>query len=80
MAKILSFDEDARLYVGLFDGAEAAAQPIASGRNAYVHVARGALEVNGRPLAAGDAAMLSGEREVKLAGGRAAEVLVFDLP
>lgn len=76
----VTIHQDAKLYVGLFDGSEQAAQPIAAGRNAYVHVARGALEVNGQPLAAGDAAMLSGEREVKLANGRAAEVLVFDLP
>ncbi|HSV47723.1 MAG TPA: pirin family protein [Ramlibacter sp.] len=70
---------DARMYAGLFDGAQAARLPIATGRQAYVHLVRGALQVNGKPLAAGDAAMLRDEPEVVLAGGNGAEVLVFDL-
>jgi quercetin 2,3-dioxygenase len=45
-----------------------------------VHVARGSVAVNGKALYAGDAAMLEGEREVRIDGGNQAEVLVFDLP
>jgi len=71
---------DAAMYAGLFDGAERAALPIAAGRRAYVHIARGAARVNGQPLAAGDAAKLTGEREVVVDAGSGAEVLVFDLP
>ncbi len=70
---------DAAIHAGLFDGDEAAALPIRPGRLAYVHVARGEVDVNGRPLRAGDAAMLQGEAQVALARGRGAEVLVFDL-
>jgi hypothetical protein len=76
----VSIHQDARLYAGLFDGEESAALPIAAGRRAYVHVARGAVEVNGRPLAAGDALRLEDERDVHITAGRGAEVLVFDLP
>jgi len=72
--------QDARLYAGLFDGAAAAQLPLAPGRLGYVHVARGALSVNGQRLDAGDAAKLSSESAVRLADGEAAEVLVFDLP
>jgi redox-sensitive bicupin YhaK (pirin superfamily) len=72
--------QDARLYVGLFDGHEAARLPLASGRRAYVQVARGAIDVNGTRLAAGDAARLEETGAVELAHGEAAEVLVFDLP
>ena len=72
--------QDARVYAGLFDGDERAALPIASGRRAYVHVARGALHVNGTPLKAGDAAKLTHEGDVRLDEGQDAEVLVFDLP
>lgn len=72
--------QDARLYAGWFDGTEAARLPLAAGRLAYVHAVRGAVAVNGRQLAAGDAAKLSGEEEVRIEGGRQAEVLVFDLP
>jgi len=72
--------QDARVYAGLFDGDESAALPIVAGRRAYVHVARGSVAVNGKALYAGDAAMLEGEREVRIDGGNQAEVLVFDLP
>ena len=71
---------DARLHAGLFDGDESATLPLAAGRKGYVHLVRGALTVNGQPLSAGDALKLEGETAVRLEGGQAAEVLVFDLP
>lgn len=70
---------DARLYSGLFDGAETAELPLAPGRRAYVHLVRGALTVNGQPLKTGDAALLENESVVHLQSGDDAEVLVFDL-
>jgi redox-sensitive bicupin YhaK (pirin superfamily) len=71
--------QDARLYVGLFDGAETATLALAPGRRAYVHVARGSVSVNGIALEAGDALKVSEEAAVALANGANAEVLVFDL-
>jgi redox-sensitive bicupin YhaK (pirin superfamily) len=71
--------QDARLYVGLFDGAETATLTLAPGRRAYVHVARGSVSVNGIALEAGDALKVSEEAAVVLADGNNAEVLVFDL-
>lgn len=71
--------QDAKLYVGLFDGAEAASLPLAAGRRAYVHVARGAVEVNGVTLKTGDALKLSDVAAVDIRDGQQAEVLVFDL-
>ncbi len=76
----LRIHQDARLYVGLFDGAEAADLALAAGRRAWVHVARGSATVNGRALKAGDGLALEGEAAVQLRDGDAAEVLVFDLP
>ena len=70
---------DARLYAGLFDGAEVASLPLQAGRKSYVHIVRGEVEVNGKPLKAGDAAKIEQEAEVRLGQGRNAEVLVFDL-
>jgi redox-sensitive bicupin YhaK (pirin superfamily) len=70
---------NARLFAGLFDGAEAATLALAPGRKAYVHLVRGSLSVNGQALSGGDAAKLEGEAEVRLEAGRDAEVLVFDL-
>ncbi len=70
---------DAALYAGFFDGDEMATVSLNPERKAYVHLIRGALDVNGQRLHAGDAALLSNETELTLAAGRDAEVLVFDL-
>jgi redox-sensitive bicupin YhaK (pirin superfamily) len=72
--------QDARVHAGLFDGDETASLYLSPGRRGYVHVARGEIEVDGERLAAGDAAMITGAPSVRLAGGRSAEVLAFDLP
>ncbi|MDB5868307.1 MAG: Pirin-like protein [Polaromonas sp.] len=70
---------DARLYAGLFDGAEAVTLSLDPSRKAYVHLIRGQLEVNGQALHAGDAVALQSESRLHLSRGQAAEVLVFDL-
>ena len=70
---------DAKMFSGLFDGPQKASVPIGSGRKAYVQLIRGALEVNGTNLNAGDALMLDGEASVDVSNGKDAEVLVFEL-
>ena len=70
---------DASLYAGLFDGTESATLQLNPARKSYVHLVRGALQVNGEKLAAGDAALITGESQLELAHGADAEVLVFDL-
>ncbi len=72
--------QDARVYAGLFDGDESAELAISPGRRAYVHVARGAITVNGVAFQAGDALKLTDAGQLTLRQGRGAEVLVFDLP
>ena len=75
----LSVYQDARIYAGLFDGAERQGLTLPENRHAHVHVGRGALEVNGQRLSAGDGARLRQVRELTFAQGENAEVLVFDL-
>ena len=70
---------DASIRVGLFDGAEAAELALAPARRTWVHLARGALTVNGQRLIAGDALGLVDETLLRLSDGDTAEVLVFDL-
>ena len=70
---------DARMYAGLFDGAEHATLALDPKRLAYVHVVRGQLQVNGCALNAGDALKVAQESELTIGGGVDAEVLVFDL-
>ena len=72
--------QDVRVYSGIFDSAETAQLEIEKGRRAYVHVARGAVHVNGIELTAGDALKLTEEGAVEIGQGSRSEVLVFDLP
>ena len=76
----VTIHQDVRPYASVLDGSETAAHGLLPGRRAYVHVARGSVEMNNMALSAGDAAMLRDESEIRLAHGRAAEVLLFDLP
>ncbi len=72
--------QDARVYAGLFTGAEAAVLEVKPGRRIYVHVARGSISGNGTKLTAGDALKLTDVTKLTLTAGTDAEVLVFDLP
>jgi redox-sensitive bicupin YhaK (pirin superfamily) len=70
---------DARLYAGLMDGAQSVQLATDPKRKLYVHLIRGALQVNGTPLEGGDAALLEGESQLVLDHAQDVEVLVFDL-
>ncbi|AET88569.1 MULTISPECIES: pirin family protein [Caballeronia] len=70
---------NARIFAGLFDGDERADFDVPAGRRVYVHVARGAVTVNGEALGPGDAAKLEDVSKVTVEKGENAEVLLFDL-
>src|SRR6185437_2014783 len=70
---------DARMFAGMVDAGERIGYPIAKNCSLYVHVARGSVLLNGIPLQAGDAAMLTGENHLVVDQGEKAEVLLFEL-
>jgi redox-sensitive bicupin YhaK (pirin superfamily) len=72
--------QDAFIYASILQGGEELVHRLAPGRQAYVHVVRGTLTVNGTALAGGDAAKITGEEAVTLSGAQDVEVLLFDLP
>jgi redox-sensitive bicupin YhaK (pirin superfamily) len=72
--------QDVRLYAGLFDAAESARYELKPGRRTWMQMARGELTVNGTQLAEGDGAYTQGPASLELTGGKAAELLLFDLP
>lgn len=76
----LSAHQDGLLYGTLLEAGESVEHPLAAGRRAYVHVARGTAAVNGTPLGSGDGATLDDVDHVHLEGLGHAEVLLFDLP
>jgi quercetin 2,3-dioxygenase len=71
---------DAKLFAGLFRSGEHATHALANDRHAWVHVARGAVKVNGETLRQGDAAAIENTASIAIEGVDDAEVLVFDLP
>jgi len=75
----VTIHQDACLYAGVLEGADRVNHVLRPGRRAYVHVARGALTVNGRALEAGDALKAVDVAEILLEGAKEAEVLLFDL-
>lgn len=75
----VTIHQDASIYAAQLDGAEAATHRFAAGRDGYLHVARGSIDLNGLTLEAGDGARIVGEPEIQLSSGHAAEVLLFDL-
>lgn len=75
----VTIHQDAQIHVAHLDAGQEIAQAVAAGRHAWVQVARGAVELNGTALAAGDGAALSDERTLAIRAQDAAEILVFDL-
>jgi quercetin 2,3-dioxygenase len=76
----VTIHQDARVYATLLDATQRVVHRLAPGRHAWVHVARGALTLDGERLAAGDGAAISAETSLTLVGEQNAEALLFDLP
>jgi redox-sensitive bicupin YhaK (pirin superfamily) len=75
----LTIHADAKVYAGLFDRGESATLELPAGRYAWVHVARGKVNVNGKQLGEGDGASFSNDNVISIEGVADAEVLAFDL-
>jgi len=63
----------------LLDDSQQVTHQLEPDRHAWVQVARGRVEVNGKPLNQGDGAAASEERALTIIGLEPAEVLLFDL-
>ena len=72
--------QDVAVFASILDGAQRLEHPLVAGRLGYVHVARGALTVNGIALDAGDALKFIDESRIVLEDAHNAEILLFDLP
>jgi redox-sensitive bicupin YhaK (pirin superfamily) len=73
--------QDSSIYATRLNGGDQVSHTLAKGRKAWVQVARGSIEVNGKHLRAGDGAAIVEDETIALTGKAAAtEVLLFDLP
>jgi quercetin 2,3-dioxygenase len=72
--------QDAALYATQLAQGESVEHELREGRYAWIQVARGAANVNGQELKAGDGAAIADENRLKIAGSaQSSEVLLFDL-
>jgi quercetin 2,3-dioxygenase len=75
----VKINQDAKLYVTLLKPGEEVTHEFTAGRNGWLQVARGAVELNGKKLAQGDGAAITDEKTVSIKSTKDAEVLLFDL-
>jgi hypothetical protein len=75
----VTIHQDADLWTAVLEPGKSVRHALASGRYAWVHVARGVVSLNGSTLGAGDGAAVSGEAALEITGAVDAEVLLFDL-
>jgi quercetin 2,3-dioxygenase len=73
--------QGADIYASLLDDGETVEHRLQAGRKVWLQVARGAVDLNGQALRAGDGAAVEGEPAVRItARASGSEVLLFDLP
>lgn len=75
----VTIHQDARLYVALLSPGQQVQHDLGPGRYAWLQVAKGAVELNGKPLSQGDGAAVSEEQKLTIKGTEDAEILLFDL-
>jgi redox-sensitive bicupin YhaK (pirin superfamily) len=75
----VTIHQDAELWASRLDAAQEVAFTPKPGRAQWVQVARGAVELNGQRLAAGDGAAIENETALTLRAEAPAELLLFDM-
>lgn len=70
---------DAKVYVGLFNGPQSQKLELNPERKTYVHLIKGALQINGISLSTGDALLIEKQSSLLISDGQEAEVMIFDL-
>ncbi|MHB1219730.1 MAG: pirin family protein [Alphaproteobacteria bacterium] len=75
----VTIQADARIHAGLLPAGERIEHKLTPGRHSWLQIARGEVELDGQILAAGDAAAIEGERVLRLAGRKDADLALFDL-
>ena len=76
----VSIHQDAYLYVSVLDKSAELGFAISSDRKIYVHVAKGAICLNGESLCTGYGAKIENENNLNIRCMDQAEILLFDLP
>jgi redox-sensitive bicupin YhaK (pirin superfamily) len=75
----VTINQDASLFVSLLSPGQQVTHSLKAGRYAWLQVAKGSVELNGKLLKQGDGAAVEQESKLTIKGVEEAEVLLFDL-
>ncbi|MGE5194518.1 MAG: pirin family protein [Deltaproteobacteria bacterium] len=75
----VTIHQDADVYSATLEAGRSVRHEVSAGRHAWVQVARGSVDLNGRELATGDGVAVTDERSLEIAGRDASEIVLFDL-
>jgi redox-sensitive bicupin YhaK (pirin superfamily) len=75
----VKINQDAKLFVSLLAPGNEVTHSLDNQRHAWLQVAKGEVELNGKKLSQGDGAAISEEKKLTIKGSKDAEVLLFDL-
>lgn len=76
----IKVNQDMQLYASVLGAAVSLAYTVNDNRSAYLHIARGNIEIDGQQIVSGDAVMLNGGAELHIKAIAESELLLFDLP
>jgi redox-sensitive bicupin YhaK (pirin superfamily) len=79
-AGALPIRQDARLLAATLKNGQSVSYPLASGRHAYIALAKGKARVNGVELGPRDGAAIKDENELRIEAGEDAEIVLVDSP
>jgi redox-sensitive bicupin YhaK (pirin superfamily) len=71
--------QDAKIFASLLDPGQQVEHALADGRDAWLQVAAGSVNVNDNPLKQGDGAGIRKESKITITATETAEILFFDL-
>lgn len=75
----LKIHQNVSVYNAILKSGEAVEHRLDAGRHAWLQVVKGAVELNGNRLGAGDGAAVSEETSLKISASEDAEIILFDL-
>ncbi len=76
----LEIHQDATYHVGRVEPGSPLSHSLEATRLAYLHVVKGAIDLDGTALGTGDAAKISGVSQIRIAAAEPTEVVLIDLP
>jgi quercetin 2,3-dioxygenase len=79
-ADYLKVHQDATVHIAALSNGVMLEHQLAAGRGAYLYLIDGAIEVNGRQMAGGDAATIEGLEPVAMKGAADSELIMVEVP